>query len=136
MISIRALCIALLLTGGMSAFVQPLPPNSAVRLRRHAHLEKSEPANNDTIARSPAAIRLWFSEKVELPVTTVKLADGAGAAIALAPLARPDTGEKAPVIASLRKPLAAGHYVVSWTAAAKDGHASNGKFEFTVKAAH
>jgi methionine-rich copper-binding protein CopC len=136
MISIRALCVAVLLSTGMSAFVRPPAPNAAAGVRRHTHLEKSEPANNDTIARSPAAIRLWFSEKVELPVTTVKLADAAGGAIALAPLARPDTGEKAPVIVSLQKPLAAGNYVVTWMTAAKDGHPSNGTIAFTVKATH
>jgi methionine-rich copper-binding protein CopC len=135
MIAIRKLALIAVLSTGLTAFVRPATPVSTVGLPRHAHLEKSEPANNDTLARSPAAIRLWFSEKIELPVSSVKLANGAGAAIALKPLARPDTGEKAPVIASLQKPLAAGNYVVSWTAAAQDGHASTGKFEFTVKAA-
>jgi methionine-rich copper-binding protein CopC len=135
MISIRALCVAVLLSAGMSAFVQPLPPDSDVGLRRHAHLVRSEPADNDTLVKSPGAIRLWFSEKVELPVTTVKLADASGTRIGLATLARPDTGKAAPVTAKLKMPLAAGSYVVTWRTAAKDGHAADGKINFVVKAA-
>jgi methionine-rich copper-binding protein CopC len=108
----------------------------AADVRRHAHLVKSEPANNDTLARSPVAIRLWFSEQVELVVTTVKLTDGGGGTIALSPLTRPDTGESAPVLAALRKPLAPGNYTVTWKTAAKDGHASNGTFVFSMKARH
>lgn len=135
MISIRALGVATLLTAGLSAFVQPIPPNSAVELRRHAHLIKSEPAENDTLVKSPSAIRLWFSERVELPVTTVKLADASGTRIGLASLARPDTGQAAPVTVKLKTPLAAGSYVVTWRTAAKDGHPADGTFNFVVKAA-
>ena len=135
MISIRTLGVAALLSAGMSAVVQPSPSNSAAGLRRHAHLVRSEPVANDTLAKSPGAIRLWFSEQVELPVTTVKLADASGTRIGLATLARPDTGQSAPVTAKLRAPLAAGSYVVTWRTAAKDGHPANGTFNFVVKAA-
>lgn len=102
----------------------------------HTHLVKSEPAANDTLSRAPRALRLWFSERVELAVTTVKLADQSGAPIALAPLARPDTGEAAPVVASLAKSIPPGHYVVSWSTAAKDGHPSKGTIPFVIRAAH
>lgn len=103
--------------------------------RRHTTLVKSEPAANDTLSKSPAAIKLWFSEKVELPVTSVKLADASGTAIALAAPTRPDTGNAAPVIVALKKPLAPGGYVVTWITAAKDGHRANGKIAFAVKSA-
>jgi methionine-rich copper-binding protein CopC len=123
------------MSAGLTAFVQPPPQNSVVVQRRHTHLIKSEPAGDDTLATSPRAIRLWFSEQVELPVTTVKLAGAGGARVALATLARPDTGEAAPVSAMLKAPLSAGSYVVTWSTAAKDGHPSNGTFNFVVKAA-
>lgn len=81
---------------------------STVRRLLHTHLTKSEPSANDTLAVAPRALRLWFSEKVELPVTTVKLTDAAGAAIEVAPLARPDTGEQAPIVAALSKSVTPG----------------------------
>jgi hypothetical protein len=102
---------------------------------RHTHLTKSEPAGNDTLANSPRMVKLWFSEQVELAVTTVKLADAAGAPVALDPVARPDTGEASPVVTAINKQLAPGGYVVTWSTAAKDGHPANGTFSFIVKPA-
>ncbi len=112
------------------------PTSAAVEQSFHTHLTKSEPSANDTLAVAPRAVRLWFTEKVELVVTTVKLTDAAGAAIPLAPLARPDTGEQAPVVATLNKSLVAGSYVVAWSTAAKDGHPAKGSFAFVVRAVH
>jgi copper resistance protein C len=99
----------------------------------HVQLVKSDPAANDTLATAPKAIQLWFSETVELPITRVKLADDAGAAVPLAPLTR-DAARGAPVAAAITKPLAAGSYVVTWSTAAADGHAAKGSFGFVVKA--
>jgi methionine-rich copper-binding protein CopC len=110
--------------------------NSTLRGALHTHLIKSEPAANDTLIAIPRALRLWFSEKVELPVTRVKLTDAAGAAIELAPLARPDTGEHAPIVATLRKPLPPGTYLVTWSTAAKDGHPAKGSYPFVMRSAH
>lgn len=104
-------------------------------LRRHTHLVKSEPAANDTLATSPRTFKLWFSEPVELPVTTLKLTGPAGAMIPLAPLARPDTAADAPIVAAPRRPLDAGAYVLTWSTAAKDGHPAKGSIHFVVKAA-
>ena len=108
---------------------------SGTALARHTHLVKSEPAANDTLSKAPAAIKLWFSEKVELAVTSVKVADATGHAVAVAPPGRPDTGSSAPVVVALRKPLAPGGYVVTWITAAKDGHPANGTIAFAVKPA-
>jgi len=101
---------------------------------RHTRLIKSEPADHDTLAVAPKAVRLWFSEKVELGVTTVKLASAAGAAMAVAPLARPDTSKDAPIVAAILKPLAPGAYVIDWSTAATDGHPAKGTIAFVVKA--
>lgn len=127
MILVRALGAALLMSAGAAAYT-PVPA-------WHTHLVRSEPAINDTLARSPSAVRLWFSEPVELAVTTVKLADAAGTSIALAKLTRPDTGQAAPVAATLTAPLRPGSYVVTWRTAAKDGHPADGTINFVVKAA-
>ena len=134
MIAIRRLGVVVLMSAGLTAFVGTAAASSVVSAR-HTHLVKSEPAADDTLSTSPRAIRLWFSEQVELPVTTVKLEGAGGARVALGTLARPDTGQAAPVSATLNAPLAAGSYVVTWSTAAKDGHPASGTFSFVVKAA-
>jgi methionine-rich copper-binding protein CopC len=135
MARIRTLACPALILVAIVALAGAATRASGATLFRHIRLVKSEPAANDTLAKSPAAIKLWFSEKVELPVTTVKLADAAGHAVALAAVARPGTGDSAPVVAAIAKPLAAGSYVITWSTAAKDGHPANGTIAFVVKGA-
>ena len=101
---------------------------------RHVHLSKSDPYANDTTA-SPTSVRLWFSEKVELKVTTVKLASAAGSSVALGKLSRSDAETDAPVVAPISRALAPGGYTVSWSTASKDGHAAKGTIDFVVKGA-
>lgn len=129
----RAGWTAAMFAGTLAASLVLAPDTFAAR--RHVHLEKSSPADNETLAAAPKAISLWFSEKVDLKVTSVKLVDAKGAAAALGALRR-DTTAKAPVVADVTKPLAAGSYTISWSAAALDGHPEKGTIRFVVKAAH
>jgi len=123
--TLRAASVILVVTAALAA-----APASAF----HTHLEKSAPAANDTVA-SPAVLKLWFSEKVELPFTRVTLKNVAGVAQPLGAVAYADTSADAPVVAPVTGKLEAGEYTVSWSTAAKDGHAAKGKFSFVVKAA-
>ena len=123
--------IALLSTGAVSSSARPV---AGAPLPRHVHLAKSDPSANDTTV-APKAVRLWFSEKVELKVTTVKLASAAGSAVALGRLSRSDTDTDAPVVATISQALVPGGYTVSWSTASKDGHAAKGTIDFVVKAA-
>ena len=109
--------------------------NDSFAARRHVSLKKSSPAANDTLATSPKAISLWFNEKVELAVTTVKIADAKGVAASLGALKR-DAAADAPVVADVTKPMAAGSYTLSWLVAGADGHPAKGTVTFVVKAAH
>jgi len=131
---IRTLGRVVLVTIGLLSTMAAAADGLNIAVRRHTQLRKSEPAANDSLTTSPRAIRLWFSEVVELPVTRVKLADAAGTTIALSRVTRPDTGQGAPVIAALSKTLSPGAYVVTWSTAAKDGHPAKGTFGFFLKA--
>jgi methionine-rich copper-binding protein CopC len=102
---------------------------------RHTHLIKSEPSNNDTLAVAPKAVKLWFTEQVELGITTVKLASSTGTSIALGAVARPDTGKAAPVVATIAQALAPGAYQIDWSTAALDGHPAKGTIAFVVRSA-
>lgn len=99
----------------------------------HTALKKSSPANNDTVT-APSAIKLWFSETVEVPVVSVKLAMADGSmAVTLGKLVRADTSA-ASVSAPITGMLHAGKYTAQWSVASKDGHPATGKFDFVVKA--
>ena len=115
--------------------VATIAAGAAASTRRHTQLVKSEPAAHDTLSAAPKAIKLWFSEKVELKVTTVKLRDAAGNAQLLGTPARADAEKNAPVIVSIVKPLAPGAYAIAWSTAATDGHLAKGTINFLVKGA-
>ena len=97
----------------------------------HTMLKKSAPGANDTVA-PPAAIKLWFSERVELPFTRVTLKNAAGATQPLGAPAFANDSANAAVVASVTGTLAPGDYTVTWSAAAKDGHPAKGSFRFVV----
>ena len=99
----------------------------------HAHLRRSEPAASARLESSPSAIRLWFSERPELPFTRIQLRAVDSVEIPLGAVARMSDdplGVWVPVPSS----LAAGTYTVIWRTAAADGHATTGRFTFAVAA--
>jgi len=98
----------------------------------HAKLIRSQPATHDTLASSPTAIKLWFSERVELEVSRIRLVGPAGTPLALGAVSR-ITGENAQaMMATVSQPLKPGTYRVRWTAAAEDGHVMKGEFSFVI----
>ncbi len=100
-----------------------------VLLFAHARLVRSTPAANTALSAPPTELDLFFSEAPELKMTKIELADSAGHAVALGdPTALPSMGIRVAVSGA----LPAGRYTVSWRTAASDGHASSGKFGFTV----
>ena len=111
--------------GAISAAAAPVA-------RFHTKLLKSSPLAHDTLAVSPKSVSLWFSEKVELPMTTVKLA-GTGGAAGLGTPTRDEKIANAPVIVPITKPLDDGSYTISYTIAGKDGHPTKGTIDFVVK---
>ncbi len=114
--ALGALCVA---TGG-TAFA-------------HAHLSSSEPAANATLAASaaPAGLTLHFTEPLEPAFSKVVIADAAGSAVTRAAAKIDDHDPKTLHLAL--PTLAAGRYVVHWTAVATDGHRTQGDFSFTVR---
>jgi len=115
----------------MTLLIQYLLAALTLHTSAHLHLLRSEPSANDTVATAPAAIKLWFSERPEVAVTTVKLATASGTAVQLAPLAV-DSGAHAPLVAAVRGQIAKGAYTVTWRSTAMDGHPSSGSFNFVV----
>jgi copper transport protein len=103
-----------------------------VALWAHARLLSSDPAEGASLPAGPAAIRLVFSERPELALTTVKLVSGIDTT-SLGPLTR-DSADANTVVAPVASNLAPGPYTVVWRVAARDGHPLRGTISFTVAA--
>jgi methionine-rich copper-binding protein CopC len=93
----------------------------------HARLQSSMPADHAQLSEAPKTLTLRFNEAAQLAI--VKLTTG-DKEISV-PV---DKGAKASETFSMPLPgLAAGKYVVQWTAvAADDGHMTKGSFDFTI----
>jgi len=95
----------------------------------HAQLVRAVPAANGSVA-APATVTLHFNEALEAKVSSFKLTDVDGKAVAVMSASAPDTKSLAATPAA---PLAPGLYTVSWTAVGDDGHPMKGAYSFTVK---
>lgn len=101
---------------------------------RHTRLLRSIPGKDSVITASPATIQLWFSERIELGLSRVRIEDAGGKSVSLSPLTQDASAADAPVVGRVPAPLADGTYTLHWTAASRDGHAVKGSFGFTIKA--
>ena len=97
----------------------------------HAHLKRSDPAADSRVSSLLLAIRLWFTERPELSMSSASLkdADGNEVVMMLPEAGRPGDNE---IHFRLSAPLLPGRYVLAWRTAASDGHPSRGSFGFTV----
>ena len=101
------------------------------RAEAHPALRRSVPGASDTLATSPADLRLSFSKPIELRFTKVELIGGAGELGSLGALSIvPDS--LGTVIAPVSGVLPAGRYTVRWQTAGDDGHIVRGEFAFVV----
>lgn len=96
----------------------------------HLRLLKSAPRDGEIVTGIPAEIRLWFSQKPELGLTTIKLLREDSTVVEQGKVARTDDS------LSVRFPLAMalvpGTYIVSWRSVSKDGHPVRGGYRFTL----
>jgi copper transport protein len=97
----------------------------------HARLLRSNPAQGAMLESRPSEIRLFFSEKPELSLSSIRIVWPAGDTTLLFPLRR-DSSERNSIVASLGGTASRGTYKVLWSAAASDGHPSHGTVEFSV----
>jgi methionine-rich copper-binding protein CopC len=97
----------------------------------HALLDKSEPARRATLAKPPAAVRLWFNERLEPAFSSLEVVDSAGRRVA-AEAARVSAQDPKLLELAL-PPLAPGVYTVRYKVLSVDGHTVKASFPFTVK---
>lgn len=96
----------------------------------HAHLLKSSPAADATVA-APAALELSFSEKLEPKFSAVELMTAKGDGIEVTSAVDAKDGKS--IKAAPKAPLKPGAYMVMWRVVSADGHKMKGDYNFTVK---
>jgi hypothetical protein len=97
----------------------------------HATLDHAEPRVGATVTRSPAEVKVWFSQKVEAAFSKIEVFDAAGKQVDRKD-SRVDPKDKALLVVSVPD-LAPGTYKVVWHAVSVDTHRTHGDFKFHVK---
>lgn len=95
----------------------------------HAFLDHAEPAVGGKIHGSPAAVRVWFSEKLEPALCKLQVFDESGQEVDKRE--PPSLGEPTMLTVALL-PLRPGKYKVVWRAVSVDTHVTSGDFKFEV----
>ncbi len=109
-----------------AVIVGTAPPASA-----HAVLLRTDPSPQTTVATPPSAIRLQFSEPVEVAFGAVRLFDVDGHRVDSGKIHRAN-GDREVVLPV--SGLKDGTYTVTWRVASSDGHRVSGGFDFYVGA--
>jgi methionine-rich copper-binding protein CopC len=127
---------AALLFAGVTAFAPASPAftGRAEGAAFHAHLVRAEPAVNDTLAATPTAVRLWFSEPVELGLSRIKVVRMGGDTVKTSVLRHEGSAATTAALDLATPPTAPGTYVVTYRVVARDGHPTSGSYNFVLKA--
>jgi copper resistance protein C len=95
----------------------------------HSLLLESAPAAGATLTSAPSTLMLRFNNRIEKPLSRVRLVDATGAKQAL--MLSPDAGGADRLLATV-PPLQPGTWRVEWQVLSTDGHVVAGRFQFTV----
>lgn len=114
----------------LSLLSGPVLAMFAVTASAHAHLQKSNPADNSVITASPTHLVLSFSEAARLTTLSIQKDNEPERKL------QPPSTAAAQQISVPLPPLAPGAYTVSWHVLSDDGHVMSGTLHFTLAAEH
>ena len=97
----------------------------------HGRLKGSSPQANAHLSAAPTEVRLTFTERAEMALTTVRLLGPQGGVILLEPLVVADSAGLS-VMAPIAGALGEGVHTVEWQTAGRDGHPVRGTFQFVI----
>ena len=95
----------------------------------HSLLLESAPAAGATLPAAPSELRLRFNNRIEKPLSRVRLLDGHGK---VQPVALTTDGVPPDWLRGPLPSLAPGRWRVEWQVLSTDGHVVSGRFEFTI----
>ena len=96
----------------------------------HVHVERSRPADGETLAHGPKAVEVWFSGKVSDEWSKIKVTDADGNRVDTGDISNGDDPDH---LSAALKPLGSGRYSVELNVVSGDGHRVKGHFSFTVQ---
>jgi methionine-rich copper-binding protein CopC len=99
--------------------------------RAHAFLDRADPRVGSVVTRTPAAVRLTFTQGIVVPFCRVAVTGPPGFGGVGPPHAVP--GDAHSLAVDLKNPAPPGTYVVRWRALSVDTHVTEGDFSFEVK---
>ncbi len=103
---------------------------SAAPASAHPILLRTDPAPQTTVAVAPDAVRLYFSEPLEVALTAVEVDEADGHQVESGPVGHGDGDRQVIVGVHLRN----GTHTVNWRVTSDDGHTVHGNFSFSVGA--
>jgi methionine-rich copper-binding protein CopC len=130
--ALHSIVPAVLLFTAVTAFA---PVSRVARAREaafHAHLVRADPAVNDTISATPKAVRLWFSEPVELGLSRVKIVRVGGDTVKTSALRHEGTASTTAALDFATPLTAPGTYEVTYRVVSRDGHPTSGSYHFVL----
>jgi methionine-rich copper-binding protein CopC len=96
----------------------------------HAFLDHANPPVGAVVARAPAEVRLWFTERIEPRFSRLEVTAAGGGRIAAGGVVDRQQADQM----SLRLPaLKPGRYQVKWRVISVDTHETEGDFGFEVR---
>ncbi len=113
-----------------AAFLLLATPFASAAAWAHAFPEKSDPRVGATVAKAPPAVRIWFNARLEPLFSKLSVKNAAGRVVSRGP-AQVAAGDPSLLVVALPR-LSAGTYHVYWSVTSKDGHRTEGDFQFTV----
>ena len=103
---------------------------SATLASAHSALAHASPAAGSTVHKSPIQVKLWFTEEIEVAVSSITVFDASGHEVDKKDLATsPD--DKKILLVSISA-LLPGKYTVRWRVVSVDTHKTQGSFPFVV----
>lgn len=112
-----------ILCGLLASFVISAPALA------HAFPVKSSPRVGATMAHAPKQVRIWFDADLNALFSKMTVVNHAGLVVSLSSHV---SASNPRLLISPLKLLKAGQYWVHWSAVARDGHHTEGKFPFNV----
>jgi methionine-rich copper-binding protein CopC len=113
-----------------AAFIPLAITSFSPTVRAHALLQSASPSVGGSVTGSPSAIRLEFSEGVEVRYSQVSIM-GPGGTV---PVSRPASGgAKSTLVVKVGQTLKPGRYRVHWSVVSIDTHKTQGSFSFEVR---
>jgi methionine-rich copper-binding protein CopC len=95
----------------------------------HAMLDHAIPPVGAILFRPPAAVQLWFTERIEPSFSRLEIMAADGGKIAAGGV----VDRQRPVMSLSLPPLKPGRYQVKWRVISVDTHVTEGSFSFEVR---